>query len=100
MFSLTFVGILEVKWQSNRPSITVKATNLKLQKFKSKIVGFMLFLLNLSTLERLDLLKYMYRTTCFCTHIHNINHSISIYLMKVILFGHIHDHLGEKHIDS
>ena len=39
---------------------------------------------------------YIYRTTYFSTHIHNINHNISIYLIKVTLSNQIHNCLGEK----
>ena len=38
----------------------------------------------------------MYRITWFCTHIHDIIHNIGIYLIRVILFGHMHNDLGEK----
>ena len=39
----------------------------------------------------------MYRITCCCTYFHKSTHSIGVYLIWVILFGQIHDHLGEKH---
>ena len=42
----------------------------------------MLLSLHLGTSEMLD----PYRTTCFSTHIHNIDHNISIYLIGITLF--------------
>ena len=48
---------------------------------------------------RSNIYIYIYITTCFSTHIHNINYNIGIYLIRVTLFNQIHDCLGEEHTD-
>ena len=39
----------------------------------------------------------LYRSTYFNIHIHHMYHNIDIYLIGILLFDEIHDHLGENH---